>query len=56
MQKVIRIVDDNTTMLDVYLNAGWVVKQMAACRIDRSLSDSVCYILIEKLENNEEQN
>ena len=48
MQKVIRVVDDNMASLDVYLNNGWEVKQMSACRIDRSLNDSVCYVLIEK--------
>lgn len=47
MQKVIRIVDDDTKNLDTYLNNGWEVKQMTACRINRSLNDSVCYVLIE---------
>jgi len=48
MQKLIRVVDDGTTFLDTYLNDGWEVKQMTACRIDRRLNDSVCYVLIEK--------
>jgi len=48
MQKLIRVVDDNMTSLDAYLNNGWEVKQMTACRIDRRLNDSVCYVLIEK--------
>lgn len=47
MQKVIRIVDDDTKALDTYLDRGWEVKQMTACRIDRRLNDSVCYVLIE---------
>jgi len=48
MQKLIRVVDDGTTLLDTYLDGGWEVKQMTACRIDRRLNDSVCYVLIEK--------
>ena len=47
MQKIIRIVDDDTKTLDTYLSDGWEVKQMTACRIDRRLNDSVCYVLIE---------
>lgn len=46
MQKVIRIVDDDTKTLDTYLSHGWEVKLMTACRINRSY-DSVCYVLIE---------
>ena len=48
MQKLIRVVDDETKYLDTFLNTGWEVKQMTACRIDRRLNDSVCYVLIEK--------
>ena len=51
MQKVIRIVDEDTKILDTYLSHGWEVKQMTACRIDRSLNDSVCYVLIESINN-----
>lgn len=50
MQKVIRVIDDNMTSLDVYLNHGWEVKQMSACRLDGSLCRSACYILIETIE------
>ena len=48
MQKLIRVIDSETNILDTYLDSGWEVKQMTACRIDRRLNDSVCYILIEK--------
>ena len=47
MQKLIRVVDDNMVSLDVYLNNGWEVKQLSACYCDRSLNDSICYVLIE---------
>ena len=47
MQKVIRIVDEDTKNLDTYLSNGWEVKQMTACRCDRRLNDTVCYVLIE---------
>ena len=47
MQKVIRIVDEDTKILDTYLSNGWEVKQMTACRIDSRLNYSVCYVLIE---------
>lgn len=47
MQKVIRVVDEDTKTLDTYLNHGWEVKQMSACRIDSRLNYSVCYVLIE---------
>ena len=47
MQKIIRIVDNNTDTLDTYLNHGWEVKQMSACMINRSLNDTACYVLIE---------
>ena len=50
MQKLIRVVDEDTKILDMYLSHGWEVKQMAACRIDRRLNDSVCYVLIEEKE------
>lgn len=48
MQKVIKIVDSETTKLDEYLSDGWEVKTMTACRIDSRIHYSVCYILIEK--------
>ena len=47
MQKVIRIVDDDTKTLDTYLSNGWEVKQITACMCKRTLNDSVCYVLIE---------
>jgi hypothetical protein len=48
MQKVIRIADNDTSKLDVYLSDGWEVKNMTACAIDSRIYFSVCYILIEK--------
>lgn len=47
MQKVIRILDNDTKTLDTYLSNGWEVKQMTACRIDSRINYSVCYVLIE---------
>ena len=47
MQKIIRVVDEDTKTLDTYLSHGWEVKQMSACRIDSRLNYSVCYVLIE---------
>jgi hypothetical protein len=51
MQKLIRVVDDDTKTLDTYLNNGWVIKQISCCYCDRSLNDSVCYVLIESINN-----
>ena len=48
MQKVIRIIDNETTKLDEYLSNGWEDKNMTACGIDSCINYLVCYILIEK--------
>ena len=50
MQKLIRVVDEDTKILDMYLNHGWEVKQMTACGINSRLNYSVCYVLIEEKE------
>ena len=52
MQKLIRVIDEDTKHLDTYLSNGWEVKQMSACRCDRRLNDTVCYVLIENLRLN----
>lgn len=48
MQKLIRVVDDETKYLDSYLTNGWEIKQISSCYCDRSLNDSLCYVVIEK--------
>ena len=49
MQKLIRVVDDETKYLDSYLTNGWNIKQISSCYCDRSLNDSLCYVVIEKI-------
>lgn len=48
MQKLIRVVDDETKYLESFLNTGWEIKQISSCYCDRSLNDSLCYVVIEK--------
>ena len=49
MQKLIRVVDNHTTYLDELLSNGWTIKQISACYCARSLNDSICYVVIEKI-------
>lgn len=47
MQKLIRVVDNNTEYLDKFLSDGWNIKQISACRYDSRLGYSMCYVVIE---------
>lgn len=47
MQKLIRVVDDNTNVLDFNLRNGWKITHISSCYCDRSINDSICYVVIE---------
>ena len=49
MQKLIRVIDNNTDYLDTFLSNNWKIKQISACMCDSRLNSSICYVVIENI-------
>lgn len=48
MDKLIRVIDEDTSKLDEYLKKGWYINNISACRSDMMSVESICYIAIRK--------
>lgn len=48
MQKLIKVIDENTKELDEYLNSGWYIKEISACSCESNFYYSACYVVIQK--------
>lgn len=48
MDKLIRVIDEDTSELDEYLNKGYKIKNLVTCVSSLSTIDMVCYVVITK--------
>ena len=48
MDKLIRVIDEDTSELDEYLNKGYKIKNLFPCGSSLSTIDRVCYVVITK--------
>ena len=48
MDKLIRVIDEDTSELDGYLKKGYKIKNLFPCSSNLSTVDMICYVAITK--------